>query len=100
MQRLSLFTYVNDVPSSRGHEPPASTSVDRNYGSLRRRSDGLQIIRRGLARILSIGNNVESDLLYLVEGTHASAFDCGDVHEYIFSAIVRLDEAEDSLVIQ
>jgi hypothetical protein len=60
----------------------------------------VQIVRRGLARILSIGNNVESDLLSLVEGTHASAFDRADVHEDILAAIIRLDKAEASFVIE
>ena len=63
-------------------------------------SDGLQIVRRGLAWILSIDNNVESDLLSLVEGTHASAFDGADVHEDIPAAFIRLNEAEASLVIE
>ncbi len=70
------------------------------YGSSRCRSDGLEILRRGLARILSIGNNVESDLLSLVEGIHASAFDRADVHEDVLAAIFRLDKAEASLVIE
>jgi hypothetical protein len=60
----------------------------------------VQIVRRGLAGILSIGNNVESDLLSLVEGTHASAFDRADVHEDILAAIIRLNEAEAFLVIE
>jgi hypothetical protein len=60
----------------------------------------VQIVRRGLARILSIGNNVESDLLSLVEGTHATAFDRADVHEDILAAIIRLDKAEASFVIE
>src|SRR6266566_1027224 len=60
----------------------------------------VQIVRRGLARILSIDNNVESDLLSLVERTHASAFDRADVHEDILAAIIRLDEAEAFLVIE
>ena len=60
----------------------------------------VQIVRRGLARILSIGNNVESDLLSLVEGTHASAFDRADVHEDILAAIIRLDEAEAFLAVE
>jgi hypothetical protein len=60
----------------------------------------VQIVRRGLAGILSIGNNVESDLLSLVEGTHASAFDRADVHEDILAAIIRLDKAEASFAIE
>ena len=61
--------------------------------------DSVQIVRRGLA-CLSIGDNVESDLLSLVEDTHASAFDRADVHEDIFAAIVWLDKAEALLVIE
>jgi hypothetical protein len=61
--------------------------------------DSVQIVSRRLAR-LSIGDNVESDLLSLVERTHASAFDRADVHEDIFAAIVRLDKAEALLVIE
>ncbi len=68
---------------SRGHEPPASTSVVRNYGSSRCRLDSLQILR-----------------LSLVEDTHASAFDRADVHEDLLAAIIRLDKAEASLVIE
>jgi hypothetical protein len=71
----------------------------QDYGLSRCRSDGLQIVRRGLAG-LSIGNNVKSDLLSLVEGTHASAFDRADVHEDILAAIIRLDKAEASLAIE
>ena len=70
------------------------------YGSSRCRLDSVQILRRGLARILSIGNNVESDLLSLVEDTHASAFDRADVHEDLLAAIIRLDKAEAPLVIE
>ncbi len=83
---------------SRGHEPPASTSVV-SYGSSRCRLGSVQIVRRGLARP-SIGDNVECDLLSLVEDTHASAFDCADVHEDILTAIIRLNEAEAFLVIE
>jgi hypothetical protein len=73
--------------------------VDRIYGSSGGRSDGAQIVRRGLTG-LSIGNNVESDLLSLVEPTHPSAFDGADVHEDILAAIIRLDEAEAFLDIE
>ena len=64
----------------------------RNCGCSRCRSDSLQIVRRGLA-CPSIGNNVESNLLSLLEGTHARAFDRADVREDILAAIIRLDEA-------
>jgi hypothetical protein len=38
--------------------------------------------------------------LSLVEGTHASAFDRADVHEDFIAAIIRLDDAGASLVIE
>src|SRR5260370_6990446 len=68
------------------------------HGSSRCRLDSVQIVRRGLA-CPSIGDNVESDLLSLVENTHASAFDRADVHEDIPAAIIRLNEAEPFLLI-
>jgi len=69
------------------------------YGSSRCRLDRVQIVRGGLA-CPSIGDNVESDLLSLVEDTHASACDRADVHEDILAAIIRLDEPEAFLVIE
>src|ERR1700741_5215718 len=69
------------------------------YGSSRCRSNDLQIVRRGLS-CLSIGDNVESDLLPLIEETHASAFDRTDMHKDILAAIIRLNEAEAFLVIE
>src|SRR6266853_258082 len=69
------------------------------YGSSRCRLDRVQIVRGGLA-CPSIGDNVESYLLSLVEDTHASAFDRADVHEDILAAIVRLDKAEALLVVE
>jgi hypothetical protein len=69
------------------------------YGSSRCRLDSVQIVRRGLA-CPSIGDNVESDLLSLVEDAHASAFDRADVHEHILASIIRLNEAEAFLVVE
>ena len=69
------------------------------YGSSRCRLDRVQIVRGGLA-CPSIGDNVESYLLSLVEDTHSSAFDRADVHEDILAAIIRLDEPEAFLVIE
>ena len=71
----------------------------QDLGSSGGRSDGAQIVRRGLAR-LSISNNVESDLLSLVEPAHPSAFDRADMHEDILAAVIRLDEAEALLDIE
>src|SRR5258708_18220027 len=71
----------------------------QDLGSSGGRSDGAQIVRRGLAR-LSISNNVESDLLSLVEPAHPSAFDRADMPEDILAAVIRLDEAEALLDIE
>jgi hypothetical protein len=57
----------------------------------------VQIACRGLA-CPSIGDNVESNLLSLVEDTHAGACDRADMHEHILAAIIRLNEAEAFLV--
>jgi hypothetical protein len=78
---------------------PASTSVVRNYGPSRCRSDGAQIFGRGLAR-LSISDNVVRDLLSLVEAMHSGAFDRADMHEHILAAVIRLDEAKAFLAIE
>ena len=68
-------------------------------GCSRGRSDGAQIVRRGLAGP-SIGNNVEGDLLSLVEAMHPSAFDCADMHEHILAAVIWLDESKAFLPIE
>src|SRR6266566_716694 len=73
--------------------------VVRIYRSSGGRSDGAQIVCRGLTR-LSISNNVERDLLSLIEPLHPGAFDCADVHEDILTAVIRLDEAKAFLDIE
>jgi hypothetical protein len=86
---------------------PRSSPATVGWGGLRGeclgysggRSDGAQIVRRGLTG-LAISNNVESDLLSLVEPLHSSAFHCADVHEDILTAVIRLDEAEALLDIE
>jgi hypothetical protein len=78
---------------------PASTSVVKNYGPSRCRSDGAQIFGRGLAR-LSISDNVVRDLLSLVEALHSGAFDRADMHEHILAAVIWLDEAKAFLAIE
>src|SRR5215471_12233250 len=75
---------------TRGRIPPATTSHC---------SDGAQIFRRGLAR-LSISNNIEKDLLSLVQARQPGAFNRADVHENVFAAVIRLDEAEAFLAIE
>jgi hypothetical protein len=63
------------------------------------RSDGTQIVGRGLARP-SIGYDLERDLLSLIEAMHSGAFDGADVHEHILAAVIRLNEAEAFLAIE
>src|SRR5258706_3464601 len=72
---------------------------DQEVGFSGGRSDGAQIVRRGLTR-LSVSNNVEGDLLSHVEPMHPSAFDCDDMHEDILAAVIWLDEAEALLDIE
>ena len=71
-------------------EPPG---ISRGLFHQQAKSDGAQVLCRGLAR-LWIGDNIERDLLSLVEVSHPGAFDRADVHEDILAAIIRLDEAE------
>src|ERR1051326_5126866 len=63
------------------------------------RSDGAQIVRRRLAGP-AVGDDLVSDLLSLVEGVHAGAFDRADVHEYVLAAIIGLDESEALLAVE
>src|SRR4029077_16895326 len=71
----------------------------KNYGPTRRQSEGAEIRGRGFA-CFSVGNNVKGDLLSLVEVAHPSAFDRADVHEDIFTAVIRLDESEALLAVE
>ena len=70
-------------------EPPGVP--DGSFAS-RAKSDGAQILSRGLA-CLRIRHNVERDLLPLIEAVHSCALDLLDVHEDILAAIIRLDES-------
>jgi hypothetical protein len=63
------------------------------------RSDGTQIVGRGLARP-SIGYDLERDLLSLIEAMHSGAFDGADVHEDILASVIRLNEAEAFLAVE
>jgi hypothetical protein len=67
--------------------------VRRNYGPPSQRSEGTQIIDRGLAR-LSISNNLVRDPLSLVESVQPRAFDRANVHEDVLAAVIQLDESE------
>jgi hypothetical protein len=84
---------------TRGDEPYASTYALRNYGPPRQRSEGAQILGRGLAR-LSISNNLVRDPLSLVESLQPCAFARADVHEDVLAAVIRLDESEALLAIE
>src|SRR5215472_16181106 len=94
----------NPAPDERRgavNQVSASTSVVRNYGSALRsdgaKSDGAQIGCRGLS---AFGHNVERDFLSLVETVHPGAFDSADVDEYVFAAVIRLNEAEALLAVE
>jgi len=63
------------------------------------RSVGAQIICRGFAGS-PVSNNIIREFLSLIEAVHASAFDSTDVHEHVFAAISRLDEAEALLAVE
>jgi hypothetical protein len=61
------------------------------HHSSKPKSDCAQIFSRGLAA-LSIGNDIERDLLSLVEALHPRALDCADVHD-ILAAVIWLSIA-------
>src|ERR1700690_4364666 len=65
----------------------------------RDRLDGAQIVRGRLAGP-AVRNDVERDLLPLVEGAHASAFDGTDMHEDVLAAAFLLDKAESLLAVK
>src|SRR5688572_4234442 len=71
----------------------------KRHGCSHSRLDGAQIVRRRLAG-LAIGNHVIGDLLALVEGAQASAFDRADVNEDVLAAILRLNETEALLAVE
>ena len=55
--------------------------------------------RRRLAG-LTIGHDFEFDLLSFVEVLHAGALDRADMHEDVFAAVIRLNEAEAFLAVE
>jgi hypothetical protein len=67
--------------------------------SAMRELGGAQIVCRRLSG-LAIGNNVERDLLSLIEAVHAGAFDCADMHEDIFAAVLGSNESETFLAVK
>src|SRR5690349_19561175 len=56
-----------------------------------KRSDVLQVRRSQLA---ALGHNVVGELLAFVQIAHAGPLDCGDMDEYVRSAIGRLNESK------
>src|SRR5215472_8899242 len=87
------------VPAKSGPAPGNRTRGRIPPGTTSHCSDGAQIFRRGLAR-LSISNNLERDLLSLVQAPQPGALNRADVHENVFAAVIRLDEAEAFLAIE
>ena len=77
-------------------EPPG---ISRGLFHQQAKSDGAQVLCRGLAR-LWIGDNVERELLSFVEVSHPGALDRADMHEDVLAAIIRLDEAEAFLAVE
>ena len=60
---------------------------------------GAQIFRSRFASP-AVCNDFKGNLLALVEGAHAGAFDGADMNEDILAALVRLNEAETLLVVK
>jgi hypothetical protein len=56
-------------------------------------SESPQIICRQLAGA-AVLNKLEANLLTLLERAKAGALNCGDMHEYIWRAVIWLNEAE------
>jgi hypothetical protein len=77
----------------------ASTSVVKAYGYQCYRLNSAQVVGRRLAG-LSISNDFELDLLTFIEAVHPCAFDGADMHEDVFAAIIRLNEAETLLAVE
>jgi hypothetical protein len=74
---------------------PWSKQHGVDCGSLR----GAQIFRGRFAGP-AICNDVKGNLLSLVEGTHAGAFDSADMNENIWASLVRLNKAETLLAVK
>src|SRR5436190_18992815 len=64
---------------------------------LRNRLDVLKV--RG-SQLAALAHNVVAELLSFVEVAHSSALDCGNMDEYVLSAIGRLNEAKTLLRIE
>ena len=60
---------------------------------------GAQIVRRRFAGA-AVGNDVVGNLLPLVEGVHAGAFNRADMNEDVLATVLRLNEAEAFLAVK
>jgi hypothetical protein len=96
------FLEVEKTPrlkTRRGAMNHMPAPVRRNYGPPSQRSEGTQILGRGLARF-SISNNLVGDPLSLVESLQPRAFHRANVHEDVLAAVIRLDESKALLAIE
>src|SRR5262245_53365757 len=100
-----------DEPTSRSLAP-ASTSCNESASDRHDRSGrsaasiesnfvlgSAQVVGRGLAGP-TIRHDVEGDLLSFVETAHPRAFNSADMNKDVFSALIRLNEAEALLAIE
>src|SRR5215510_7379653 len=69
----------------------------RRFSRSWQRSDALKV--RG-GQLPALTHNVVGELLPFMQAAHSGTLDGGNMHEHIFSAIVRLDEAEALLRIE
>ena len=77
----------------------ASTSVVAELISRPTRSNGLQLVRRHLARPRVLGQLI-AELLPFGQVAHSSSLDGADVNEHILPAIVGLNKAETFLTVE
>jgi hypothetical protein len=73
--------------------------VVKAYGVFAIVTDCLQVLRGRLAGP-AVGDDFEGNLLALVEGAQAGAFDGADMNEDILAALVRLNETKTFLVVK
>ncbi len=67
--------------------------------SISPKSISAKVSSRRLAA-LAIRDVIKRDLLSFIKATHPRAFDGADVHEHIFAAVTRLDEAKPFLAVE
>src|SRR5690349_21162759 len=66
---------------------------------MRNRSGDSQIISGGFATA-AVGDDIEADLLPLIEGAQAGAFDRADMNKHVIAAAGELDEAKTLLAVK